>query len=261
MRLLQRGARKRLPEKVAPLILIGSPGCEMTTMSNDRGDEAEPVRNGNPERTGSFCARRTLVLGLTGGMATGKTTVAEMLRDLGAELISADDVAHTMLDPGTPVWYAVIREFGDDILRSDRTIDRAKLGEVVFRDAEARRRLEGIVHPPVLDYLSREAKRFRLRGAGVLVLEIPLLVETSSFSLVDKVLVVSAEQETQIRRLEKRSRVSREEAIRRISSQRPMAEKVGHADWVVTTDGTLRSTKQQVSKVWLDIQKLLAQPR
>lgn len=229
-------------------------------MITGHGDGAEPVRKGNPERTGSFCARKALVLGLTGGIATGKTTVAGMLSDLGATLISADEIAHSMLEPGTPAWYAVVREFGDEILKDDRTIDRAKLGDLVFRDAEARARLEGMVHPPVLDYLSQEAARFRSGGAGVLVIEIPLLVETSSFSLVDKVLVVAAEQETQIRRLEKRSRVSREEAIRKISSQRPLTEKVRHADWVVTTDGTLRSTKQQVSKVWDDIQKLLAQP-
>ena len=229
-------------------------------MITGHGDGAEPVRKGKPERTGSFCARKALVLGLTGGIATGKTTVAGMLRDLGATLISADEIAHRMLEPGTPAWYAVVREFGDEILKDDRTIDRAKLGDLVFRNAEARARLEEIVHPPVLSYLSREAEGFRCGGAGVLVIEIPLLVETSSFSLVDKVLVVGAEQETQIRRLEKRSRISREEAIRRISSQRPLTEKVRHADWVVTTDGTLRSTKQQVSEVWHDIQKLLAQP-
>jgi dephospho-CoA kinase len=153
-----------------------------------------------------------------------------------------------------------VQEFGNGILDHDRTVDRKSLGEVVFRDPDARKRLEAIVHPPVIEYLARESRRFRLSGSGVLVLEIPLLVETSSFSLVDKVLVVSAEQETQVRRLEKRNRVSREEAIRRISSQRPMTEKVKHADWVVTTDGTLRATKEQVSKVWDDIQNLLAQP-
>jgi len=229
-------------------------------MTKARGEEMEPVRGGKPERTGSFRAGTAIVLGLTGGIATGKTTVADMLRSLGAKVISADEVVHAMFEPGMPVWHAVVREFGDGILTRDKKIDRAKLGKLVFGDPVARRKLEAMVHPSVLAYLDREAKRFRSSGEGVLVLEIPLLVETSSFSLVDKVLVVSAEQETQIHRLERRNGVSREEATRRISSQRPMTEKIRHADWVVTTDGALRATKEQVSKVWDDIQNLLAQP-
>jgi dephospho-CoA kinase len=231
----------------------------MTTMDAEHYDRAEPVRNRSIERTGSFCARKALVLGLTGGVATGKTTVARMLEDLGARVVSADEIVHQMLKSGSPVRHEVVEEFGAGIVKSNGDIDRAALGDIVFRDAEKRARLEAIIHPPVLNRLAEEADGFRSAGDGVLVLEIPLLVEKSAFGLVDKVLVVTAEQETQVRRLEKRSKVTREEAILRVSAQYPMSEKVKYADWVVNTEGALRSTKAQVSKVWHDIQKLLAQ--
>lgn len=230
-------------------------------MDAEHHDRAEPVRNRSFGRTGSFCARKTLVLGLTGGIATGKTTVARMLEDLGARVVSADAIVHQMLKPGSPVRHQVVQEFGHGIVKSNGDIDRAALGTVVFGDSDKRVKLEAIIHPPVLARLAEEADHFRSAGEGVLVLEIPLLVEKSAFGLVDKVLVVTAEQETQVRRLEKRSGITREEAVLRVSAQYPMSEKIKHADWVVNTEGTLRSTKQQVSKVWHDIQKLLAQPQ
>jgi len=229
-------------------------------MNLDQNRQDEPVRAEQSERAGSLYARRTLVVGLTGGIATGKTTVARMFKALGAEVLSADDIVHKMLQPGSDVWRAVVQEFGEDILAESGEVDRRELAAIVFRDPQKRLRLEAIIHPPILDFLAAEAKRFRDIGEGVLILEIPLLVETSSLGLVDKVLVVTAEQETQIKRLQKRYGITREEAILRIQSQLPMSEKIKHADWVVGTDGTLRSTRGQVERVWDAIQKSLAQP-
>jgi len=210
------------------------------------------------ERAGSFFARKTLVVGVTGGIATGKTTVARMFEDLGAKVISADDIVHRILEPGTEVWERVLREFGREVLKPDGNIDRSKLGEIVFRDPVKRSRLEAMTHPPVLDYLQKEADSFRRSGRGVLILEIPLLIEAGALRMVDKVLVVTAEQESQISRLEKRYGISRDEAMLRISSQLPLAEKVRYADWVISAEGTLDSTKKQVERVWSDVQKLLA---
>ena len=230
-------------------------------MDAEHREKSEPVRKVRTERTGSFCARKALVLGLTGGIATGKSTVASMLADLGARVISADAVVHELLKHGTPVWREVVAEFGEEIVDSNGEIDRAKLGRIVFGDPEKRGRLESIIHPRVLAYLSEQAEEFRKSGQGVLVIEIPLLAEVSAFDLVDKVLVVTAEQETQIGRLEKRSGISSEEALRRITSQMPLSKKVEYGDWVVSTDESLRSTKAQVYKVWKDIQEPLAQPK
>lgn len=220
---------------------------------DDRCDKSEPV-----ERTGSFFARKTLVIGLTGGVATGKTTVARMFEELGAKVISADEVVHRLLDPGSEEWERIRREFGQGVLRGDGSIDRAKLAETVFRDPEKRQKLEAIIHPRVLDFLQKEADSFRRSGEGALILEIPLLIEAGALAMVDKVLVVTAEQESQISRLEKRYGISREEALLRISSQLPLDEKVRYADWVVSAEGTLGSTKKQVERVWCDVQKLLA---
>jgi len=220
---------------------------------NDRCDnKREPV-----EGTGSFFARKALVIGLTGGVATGKTTVARMFENLGAKVISADDAVHRLLEPNTEVWKRVREEFGEEVLTSDGNIDRVRLGDLVFRDSEKRARLESIIHPPVIEYLRREAEAFRA-GEGVLILEIPLLVEVGAYDLIDKVLVVTAEQVSQISRLKKRYGISRKEAILRITSQLPLAEKVKHADWVISTEGTLGSTKKQVERVWREVQKLLA---
>ena len=208
--------------------------------------------------TGSFFVRKALVVGLTGGVATGKTTVAGMFQDLGARVISADEVVHRMLERGSDLWRQVRQEFGEEVLTPDGNIDRVRLGDLVFRDKGKRTTLEAIIHPPVIEYLQREAECFRESGQGVLILEIPLLIEAGALHLVDKVLVVTAEQESQISRLEKRYGIGREEAILRISSQLPLAEKVRHADWVVSTEGTLDSTKKQVERVWYEAQKLLA---
>lgn len=222
--------------------------------------KGKPVRDPKRKRAGSFYSRRSLVVGLTGGVATGKTTVARMFADLGAKVLSADKLVHEMLQQGSDVWQEIVREFGETVLGPNGNIDRKKLGEIVFRDPKKKMRLESITHPPVLECLVQEAKLFRSKGRGVLILEIPLLVETSCLELVDKVLVVTAEQETQIRRLQKRYSISREEAILRIASQLPMSEKLKYADWAISTEGTLRSTKEQVGRVWHDIQEFLAQP-
>ncbi len=230
-------------------------------MDAEHREKSEPVRKVRTERTGSFCAPKALVLGLTGGIATGKSTVASMLAELGAEVISADAVVHDLLRHNTEVRREIVVEFGEGILTPEGEIDRGKLGRIVFHDPQKRKLLESIIHPRVLSYLRKRAQEFRESGCGVLVLEIPLLVEVSAFDIVDKVLVVTAEQDTQIRRLEKRDGISREEALLRLSAQMPVSEKVQYGHWAVSTDGTLRSTKEQVYRVWMEIQKSLAQPK
>ena len=218
----------------------------------------EPVRGQEPDRTGSFSCPKSLVVGVTGGIATGKTTVARMLEELGAKRVSADEIVHELLAPGTDVARLVESEFGPDIIMASGEIDRAKLGELLFRDEGKRRRLEAVIHPRVMAEVARQIEDFRRDCPGVLVIEIPLLVEVGATGIVDKVLVVSAEQETQIDRLQKRYNMSRHDALLRIQSQLPIDEKAKHADWVISTEGTLRTTKRRVERLWSDIQKSLA---
>ena len=231
--------------------------CLGAAQESDKGPACEER---GPKQVGPLHARKALVIGLTGGIATGKTTVAGMLKDLGARIISADDLIHDMLQPKSVIWSAVVEKFGEGILAPNGQIDRGKLADIVFEDEEKKKSLEAITHPPVIKHLTNEAKRFRKEGEGILVLEVPLLIEAGCLGIVDKILVVSAEQETQIERLEKRYGIGREEAILRIRSQLPLSEKLKYADWVVNTEGTLEGTKKQVDKVWRSSQKSLAIP-
>lgn len=229
-------------------------------MDSKRIEEDKPAQSEESRRAGSFHGCRSIVVGLTGGIATGKTTIGLMLESFGAKFVSADQVVHSLMAPETDVWREVVEEFGDSIITSDGEIDRSRLGEIVFHDARKLKRLEEIIHPRVLGCLSEEAERFRKEEAGILVLEIPLLIETSSMHIVDKVLVVTAEQESQIKRLKDRYGANREEALLRIESQLPLSEKVKYADWVISTEGVLQSIKEHLQRVWLALQKALAQP-
>jgi dephospho-CoA kinase len=227
-------------------------------MDVERNEKAEPVRKASAKRVGSLCENGSLVVGLTGGIATGKSTVAGMLADLGAEVISADDLVHRLLAEDASVRSDIVRKFGGSVLDKRGSIDRQALGRIVFENPEQRAVLEAIIHPLVLQTLKREVDAFRRKTCGVLVLEIPLLIEVGAFDLIDKVLVVTAEQETQICRLEKREAMSRDAALARIASQMPLSEKVRYGDWVVDTTGEYCATKEQIYKVWKDLEELLA---
>lgn len=227
-------------------------------MSLDGETSQEPVRGQEPERAGSFARRKTLVLGLTGGLASGKSTVARMLEEMGATCISADEIVHALLAPGTETANQVEREFGSAVLAVDGGVDRRKLGEIVFRDDEKRRRLEAILHPVVISEITRCIDRFRDSGSGVLIAEVPLLVEVGATEMFEKILVVTAEQESQISRLDKRYGLTREEAELRLKTQMPMRNKIAVADWVISTEGSLSDTRRRVERLWTDIQECLA---
>lgn len=210
------------------------------------------------DRCDSTEKRSAIVIGLTGGIATGKSTVAAMFKDLGAKVVSADELVHEMMRPGTDVWDSIVAEFGHDILSTGQEINRRALAEIVFKHPEKRSRLEAIIHPPVILRLSEIANKFRKYDTGVLILEIPLLMETSSESLVDKVLVVSAEQDTQIERLIYRYGIDELAAAERVGSQLPMHVKIEAADWVISTERSIDATMECVNSVWNHVQKLLA---
>lgn len=192
-----------------------------------------------------------LLVGLTGGVATGKSTVARMFKRFGAVVIDADQLARDMVQPDRPAWRAIVRSFGKGVLNPDRTMDRHALGVIVFHDKSKLRRLEQIIHPRVAREQARLARQAaRKDPRAVVVYDVPLLFEAGITRRVDKIIVVTADQETQIARLKKRNGLSRSQALRRIRSQMPLARKIGRAD--VVLDGTRSRSflRAQVRKLY-----------
>jgi len=200
-----------------------------------------------------------LNVGLTGGIATGKSTVVRMLVKKGARVIDHDALVHTLQEPDRPVWNRIVEAFGRDILDAEGRIDRKKLGALVFGNEERRRSLEGIVHPAVLEEAQRERDRIGREDARAIVLsDIPLLLEVGMQGLFDLILLVYSPPETQIARVMKRNRMTRDEAVARLKAQMPIDEKLTYADLVVRNDGTMRDLEKRVDEVW---QELLARER
>jgi dephospho-CoA kinase len=198
----------------------------------------------------------TIVIGLTGNIATGKSAVMRMLAGLGAHIIDADQVAHRAIAPGGPAYRAVLEAFGTDLAREDSTINRRQLAEIVFADPAALVRLEAIVHPAVHELVRQEIGRIEAEAdpsgpEPVVVIEaIKLLEAGMSISLCDQVWVVTASPEQQLRRLAERRGVPEGEARRRMAAQSPQAVKVGQADVVIDNSGTLEETAAQVQAAW-----------
>lgn len=192
-----------------------------------------------------------LIVGLTGGIASGKSLVTRMLRELGSHVIDADKIVHDLLAPGQDVNREVIEHFGKDIRLPDGSIDRRKLGDVVFSDPEKRAWLNRCIHPRVFEAYHIQAKHISNREPGaIVVLDAALLIETGYHRNMDKVLVVYARREDQIKRLRERDRFTEEQAVARINSQMPLEEKKAVADYVIDNRGTREETEKQVREIF-----------
>ena len=191
-----------------------------------------------------------LRVGLTGGIASGKSTVAAMLAELGACVVDADRLAREVVAPGGAVHDAVVQRFGRSILAADGTIDRAALARVVFADAAARRDLEGLVHPAVRAEAERRFRRAELDGCRVAVFDAALLVETGAYRDFDRLIVVRCSREQQLARLVERDGLSVAEAEARLAAQAPLEDKLALADVVVDTRGTIEATRRGTQQVW-----------
>lgn len=203
-----------------------------------------------------------LVIGLTGGVATGKSTVASYLQELGAIVLDADVYAREAVRPGEPALEEIRRAFGDEVILPDGSLDRARLARIVFSDERRRKELEAIVHPRVRSRMAAELADWRKRGtARVVVCDIPLLFETGiGREAFHRILVVFAPREVQKQRLMRRNGLSAEEAEMRIRAQIPTEEKVKQADDVVDNSGDLADTYRQVERIWKEWQRLCASP-
>jgi dephospho-CoA kinase len=190
-----------------------------------------------------------LRVGLTGGIACGKSTVASMLRDLDVTILDADPLVHELLESGQPVYEEVVREFGSEILTPDKKIDRAKLGAVVFADHKRLERLNQIVHPRVIDLITKWFGVLdRPDGPPVAIIEAALLIEAGYRGKLDRLIVVRCDQEQQLARLRARG-LTEEQARQRITAQMPSDEKAKLADDVINSSGSLEHTQQQVVKL------------
>ena len=195
-----------------------------------------------------------MIIGLTGGIASGKSTVSQKLAELGAIIIDGDKIAHKIMEPGWPAYAEVVKEFGNEILNPDLTIDRAQLGAIVFEDPARMRALNRIVRPYIYEAIDKEIETKRLaHPKAVLVLDIPLLFEARLDLIADQVWVVWVDRETQINRLMGRNSITREDAIRRIDSQMPLDEKARRAHLVIDNNGSMDDTLRLATKYYLDI--------
>jgi dephospho-CoA kinase len=190
------------------------------------------------------------LIGVTGGIATGKSTVDALLVVHGAEVIDADELAREVVAPGEPALAEVARRFGAAILQPGGTLDRARLGAVVFADPVARRDLEAITHPRITTLMQERIAQALAGAAPLVAVDIPLLYENGRESLFEGVLVVYAPQEVQVRRMFERNGLDAAAATQRLAAQLPIDEKRGRATWVIDNSGDLETTAAAVDTWW-----------
>jgi len=194
------------------------------------------------------------VIGLTGSIGSGKSTVSHMLAELGATVVDADEIGHEALKPDTAVWHEVVAAFGRQILTAKGDIDRNKLGKIVFDDAESLLRLNRIMHPRMYETIKAQLERYRKQGTRAVVLEAPLLIEANWTSLVDEVWITIAPEPIVLKRLQERTGLSTPESLVRIHSQMSNEERLKHADLVIDTDCDFDELRTRVEKLWRRLQ-------
>ncbi|MBT9139631.1 MAG: Dephospho-CoA kinase [Dehalococcoidia bacterium] len=191
-----------------------------------------------------------LIVGLTGGIATGKSTVADIFEELGAYRIDTDRLARLVVEPHQPVWEAVVLSFGTGVLSDSGSLDRKKLAAIIFADPEKREVLNKLTHPAVRTLLREELAHARQQGVGIVLVEVPLLYEAGFDCEVDCVIVVKTTEKTQLARLLSRENLSEEAARLRIEAQMPLQEKMIRADYQIDNEGSPSMTREQAEKVW-----------
>lgn len=190
-----------------------------------------------------------MIIGLTGSIASGKSTVAKMLEKYRFPIVDADQVARLVVEPGEPALTEIVAAFGEEILLEDGSLNRKKLGDLIFHDPSKRAILNGIIHPAIRKEMLRQRDEWLNNGAGVVIMDIPLLFESKLQHFVEKILVVSLSEEKQLERLMERNQLNEEEARARISSQLPLSVKEEGADAVIYNESTLEKTEQQLNYI------------
>jgi dephospho-CoA kinase len=198
-----------------------------------------------------------LKVAITGGAGSGKSTVARMFKELGAMVLDADGVAKDAVAVGQPAWEELRRWWGPEFFLADGELNRAKVAQLVFSDPQARRRLNEIVHPRVIREIQARLKDLERQGVELALVEVPLLFEAGLADRYDRVIVVYAEPGDQMGRLKDRDQRQPEEIAGILQAQWPLKDKAAKADYVIDNGGTLSSTRQQVEKIWGELQKII----
>jgi dephospho-CoA kinase len=198
-----------------------------------------------------------LLVAVTGGIASGKSSVSKMLEELGAPIIDYDVIAREIVEPGKPAWKDIVAYFGEQVLKEGGQIDRKKLSDIVFRDMEKRKKLESFTHPRINDEAADRANEIAGKNSNAIIqVAVPLLIEINIQYKFHKVLVVYVPREIQIARLMRRDAITREAAESILKAQLPIDEKLGYADFVIHNEGTLEETRRQVEQVWKELKKI-----
>lgn len=202
-----------------------------------------------------------VIFGITGGIATGKSTVSDMLRARGAVIVDADFWAREVVKPGSEGWEAIRQQFGEEYLRPDGSLDREKLGALVFADEAARKRLNAITHPLIRQKMDEQVRQALSDDPkAIVVMDIPLLIESmvhEGLKRVDKVILVYVPRHIQLQRLMKRNQLNRQEAENRIEAQMPIDEKRKYADYIIDNSGSIEETQRQVEQLMDKLRKLV----
>ena len=191
-----------------------------------------------------------LVVGLTGGMASGKSVVSKTLRDLGLSIIDADLIAREMVKPNKAGYRDIVDHFGKGILNPDQTINRRRLAKIIFSDPEERERLNSLLHPRIVKEIKRRIENFKEKGEGMVIVDAALLIAAGQLPLVDKLIVVIVSKRLQIKRLAQRDHLTEKEARERIATQMPLSEKMKLADYVVNNSGSVKKTIKRTKEVY-----------
>ena len=194
------------------------------------------------------------VIGLTGGIGSGKSTVSQFLQELGVVVLDADKVGHEAYLPGTETWRELVAAFGKEILTPDDNIDRKKLGGIVFSNPESLARLNQIVHPRMFEMMKERIEEYRRQGVKVVVLEAAILLEAKWTPLVDEVWVTVASESAVVERAKERTGLPEEQILARIRSQLSVEERIKHANVVIYNDGNLDELKAKVRGLWKGLQ-------
>lgn len=193
-------------------------------------------------------------IGLTGGIASGKSTVSAILRQEGAYIIDTDKIAHSISAPNQPAWREIVHHFGQQILLGDDSIDRKKLGKIVFSDEKMRKLLENITHSKIQNEVYRQIETAKMNGLAIVVVDVPLLIEVGWTNIVNEVWVVYVDEQTQLFRLMARNNLNKHDATERIKAQMSLGDKVKYADVIINNNGSLEITKTQVITAWRQAQ-------
>jgi len=195
-----------------------------------------------------------LIVALTGGIASGKSVVAEVLEELGCYIHHADKIAHDLMEPEKPAWKKIVAHFGKKILNEDKTINRSRLGKIIFSDEKERRFLNELIHPLVLEKKKEVISRLEKEGHyNIFISEAALTIEAGFADFFDKIIMTYCKKEVQIKRLMERDRISRKQTIKIIKSQMQPQEKLKYADYIIDTSSSLQSTVEQTERVYRNL--------